>query len=80
MLDTVMQQPRRRRHDRHGTRGPDGDRVGRRQEAGAHAGKLTRTSFAAQESGSEFTGRSWGEFVATCVRESSGGAAAIDGA
>jgi DNA polymerase-3 subunit delta len=36
-----------------------------------HAGKLTQDLFSLlKESGSVFTGRSWGEFVATCVRES----------
>ena len=41
------------------------------RERGAHAGKLTQDLFSLlKESGSVFTGRSWGEFVSTCVRES----------
>jgi DNA polymerase-3 subunit delta len=41
------------------------------RERGSHAGKLTQDLFSLlKESGSVFTGRSWGEFVATCVRES----------
>jgi DNA polymerase III subunit delta len=41
------------------------------RERGVHPGKLTQDLFALlKESGSVFTGRSWGEFVSTCVRES----------
>jgi DNA polymerase-3 subunit delta len=41
------------------------------RERGAHAGKLTSDLFSLlKESGSVYTGRSWGEFVATCVRAS----------
>ena len=41
------------------------------RERGAHTGKLTSDLFSLlKESGSVYTGRSWGEFVATCVRAS----------
>jgi DNA polymerase III subunit delta len=41
------------------------------RERGVHPGKLTPDLFSLlKESGSVFTGRSWGEFVSTCVRES----------
>jgi DNA polymerase-3 subunit delta len=41
------------------------------RERGAHAGKLTQDLFALlKQTGSVYTGRSWGEFVSTCVRES----------
>ncbi len=41
------------------------------RERSAHPGKITQDLFSLlKESGSVFTGRSWGEFVATCVRES----------
>ncbi len=41
------------------------------RDRGAHPGKITQDVFSLlKESGSVFTGRSWGEFVNTCVRES----------
>jgi len=41
------------------------------RERGAHPGKLTQDLFSLlKESGGVYTGRAWGEFVATCVRES----------
>ncbi len=41
------------------------------RDRGAHPGKITQDVFSLlKESGSVFTGRSWGEFVSTCVRES----------
>jgi DNA polymerase-3 subunit delta len=40
------------------------------RERGVHPGKLTQELFSLlKESGSVYTGRSWGEFVGTCVRE-----------
>jgi len=52
------------------------------RERGTHPGKITQDLFSLlKESGSVYTGRSWGEFVATCVRESQRWSpAAIDGA
>lgn len=41
------------------------------RDRGVHPGRITQDLFALlKESGSVFTGRSWSEFVSTCVRES----------
>jgi DNA polymerase-3 subunit delta len=74
MLDTVMQQPKSSAVTTVMALAAQTLAIAWAQSArerGVHAGKLTQDLFSLlKESGSVFTGRSWGEFVATCVRES----------
>lgn len=74
MLDTVMQQPKASAVTTVMALAAQTLAIAWAQSArerGAHPGKLTQDLFSLlKESGSVFTGRSWGEFVATCVRES----------
>jgi len=74
MLDTVMQQPKSSAVTTVMALSAQTLAIAWAQSArerGVHAGKLTQDLFSLlKESGSVFTGRSWGEFVATCVRES----------
>jgi DNA polymerase-3 subunit delta len=74
MLDTVMQQPKSSAVTTVMALAAQTLAIAWAQSArerGAHPGKLTQDLFSLlKESGSVFTGRSWGEFVATCVRES----------
>jgi DNA polymerase-3 subunit delta len=74
MLDTVMQQPKSSAVTTVMALAAQSLAIAWAQSArerGVHGGKLTQDLFSLlKESGSVFTGRSWGEFVATCVRES----------
>jgi DNA polymerase-3 subunit delta len=74
MLDTVMQQPKASAVTTVMALASQMFAIAWAQaarERGAHAGKLTQDLFSLlKETGSVFTGRSWGEFVSTCVRES----------
>jgi DNA polymerase III subunit delta len=76
MLDTVMQQPKASAVTTVMALAAQMLAIAWAQSArerggGSHPGKLTQDLFSLlKESGSVFTGRSWGEFVATCVRES----------
>ncbi|HEV8445741.1 MAG TPA: DNA polymerase III subunit delta [Gemmatimonadaceae bacterium] len=73
MLDTVMQQPKASAVTTVMALAAQTFAIAWAQaarERGSHAGKLTQDLFSLlKESGSVFTGRSWGEFVSTCVRE-----------
>ena len=74
MLDTVMQQPKASAVTTVMALAAQTFAIAWAQaarERGAHPGKLTQDLFSLlKESGSVYTGRSWGEFVATCIRES----------
>jgi DNA polymerase III subunit delta len=74
MLNTVMQQPKAGAVPTVMALGAQTLAIAWAQSArerGAHAGQLTQDLFALlKESGSVMTGRPWGEFVTTCVRES----------